>query len=394
VLLAVLAVAFAETVPFEYVVRFKDGVAKETISAHKDQVLASGASMLFDYDFGGFQGYAVRVPVGSSLADPRNTYFFKDEVLYFEQSQIYTANAPAPIKAANNTRVNADCNVQEEATWGLVRTTTVALNLDGLYPWSTEADGTGVYAYVIDTGIYLEHNEFERRATWGYDAVANPSPENDPNGHGTHVAGTIMSNAYGIAKKAFAVAVRVLGATGSGTTAGVIAGIQFTARDGAGKKAVANMSLGGGRSQALNDAVKAAVGAGIPFVVAAGNEATDACNRSPASEPTAITAMCSDSADAFCYFSNYGSCTDIIAPGMSITSTWINGPVSDNTISGTSMSAPHVAGVAAKIISSSSVVLTPEQVRTALSDIAGQGYIRGVPQPTITPNHLLHYPCD
>ena len=211
--------------------------------------------------------------------------------------------------------------------------------------------------------VYLEHNDFERRAIWGFDSVDNPSPETDENGHGTHVAGTVMSKTYGLAKAATAVAVRVLGADGSGSYAGVIAGVNFVAKDGKGKKAVANMSLGGGKSAAMNNAVAAAVKAGIPFVVAAGNEAQDACNVSPASEPSAITVMCSNSADNFCSFSNYGRCTDMIAPGQSITSTWINGPFSDNTISGTSMSAPHVAGVAAKIISASSSAMTPAQVR-------------------------------
>lgn len=392
VFLAALAVAYSQVVPYEFVVEFTTAATTADIATHMASVVASGSKVLFNYNIGAFRGYSVRIPHGTQVSEPLVSFLYAAEVSYFEANQIYKTNAPAK-KPVNSSRVGADCNLQEEATWGLVRTAEAELNIDGLYPWSTDADGAGVFAYVIDTGIYLENDEFNRQAIWGYDAVDEPSAETDTNGHGTHVAGTIMSKNYGLAKAATSVAVRVLGSDGSGTTAGVIAGINFVATDGRGKKALANMSLGGGYSAALNNAVKNAVAAGITFIVAAGNEAQDACNVSPASEPSAITVACSNSNDAFCSFSNYGSCTDIIAPGQSITSTWIGSPYAINTISGTSMSSPHVAGVVAKILSASSTTLTPEQVRTALAQLAGQGFISGVKQPATTPNALVHYPC-
>jgi len=354
-----------------------------------------GASVLFDYEFSTFHGYSVRAP--STMLESELTFLTAAEVKYYEPNQMVHANKAVEFhmeKPKTMINVTAECNVQEEATWGIVRVSKPELNLNGLYPWNPEADGRGVNVYVIDTGIYLDHVEFQRRATWGFDAVDNPSPRNDPNGHGTHCAGTVMSGAYGVAKAANAIAVRVLGASGSGSIAGVVAGIQFTARDGAGKKSVASMSLGGGKSQALNDAVKAGVDAGVPFVVAAGNEARDACTRSPASEPSAITVMCSDSSDAFCYFSNFGSCAHIIAPGMGITSTWIGSPYATNTISGTSMSTPHVAGVAAKLLSSAAGgSLTPAQLKAQLVEKSTRGKITGIPASIPTANALLQTPC-
>merc|ERR1711907_774729 len=203
--------------------------------------------------------------------------------------------------------------------------------------------------------------------------------------------GTVIGNKYGVDKYVTAVDVRVLGASGSGTTAGVIAGVDYTSAQGAGKKAIGSMSLGGGKSTSLNQAVNSAVDAGVTMIVAAGNEAMDACNVSPASATKAITVACSDNTDGFCYFSNYGSCTDIIAPGLSITSAWIGSRYSDNTISGTSMSATHVSGVAAHLQELSSKVLTPTEVKTQLLATASKSAIRSVPRST--PNSLLQSIC-
>lgn len=401
VLVAFVAVALCaggvqgQNIPFEFVVVFTQEATDSAIVSHMSTVVASGSLVTHQYGFGSFRGYAVRVPHGSKLTDASNAFLMAEEVAYYEPNQIYRASAPIHKKPINTSSlVNADCSLQTGATWGLVRVAQEDLNIDGLYPWSPDSDGTGVSVYIVDTGIYLEHTDFEGRAIWGYDAVDDPSPLTDTNGHGTHVAGTVMSKTYGIAKKAKAVAVRVLGNDGSGTTAGVIAGIQFVATDGRGKKSAANMSLGGGKSTALNSAVASAVSVGIPFAVAAGNEAQDACNVSPASEPTAFTVACSTSSDSFCSFSNYGRCVDIIAPGQGITSTWINGPYSDNTISGTSMSSPHVAGIAARIISAAGTTLTPDQVQAQIDSIANLNFVRNVPQPGYTPNTLAHFPCS
>jgi len=245
----------------------------------------------------------------------------------------------------------AACESQSGATWGIVRVSEHDLKLDGRYSYGADA-GEGVDAYIVDTGIYTEHADFEGRASWGTDTVDNPSPKTDGNGHGTHVAGTVISKTYGLAKKATAIAVKVLGASGSGTNAGVIAGVDWVAEHHSGKKngksSVANMSLGGGYSAALNEAVNAAVESGVAFAVAAGNENQNACNVSPASADKPLTVGATTNADARSYFSNYGKCVHIFAPGSDITSTWIGSKTATKTISGTSMASPHVCGVLAR----------------------------------------------
>lgn len=400
--LGAMATAWAqEFIADEYIVLFKATATPAEIAAHYARVGAvAGAKIMKQYDFGSYRGYAVHAE-GIDTVSP-TSIFTAPEVDIWEQNQVYRTNKPVgPAvfeKVGNRTdlsqfrKFKAQCNVQEEATWGIVRTAEDDLNIDGLYPWSDGADGSDVNVYVIDTGIYLANNEFEGRAIWGYDAVDDPSPETDTNGHGTHCAGTVMSKSFGVAKNAKAIAVRVLGSDGSGSTAGVVDGIQWAAKDGAGKLSVASMSLGGGLSAALNRAVAAGVALGVPFVVAAGNENTDACTKSPASEPTALTVMCSDSTDIFCYFSNYGTCAEIIAPGMGITSTWIGSPNSINTISGTSMSCPHVAGVAAKLLSAQGITV-PATLKAQIVRLAGQGYIKNVPTKKPTSNALLYDPC-
>lgn len=233
---------------------------------------------------------------------------------------------------------------QNNATWGLDRIDQTNLPLNNTYNY--DFDGTGVNAYVVDTGVRITHAEFGGRGRSGYTAINDGNGTNDCQGHGTHVAGTIGSSTYGVAKDATIYAVRVLGCDGSGSNSGVIGGVDWVAGNHI-KPAVANMSLGGGASSALDNAVNSAVSQGITMVVAAGNDNSNACNYSPARAGSAMTVGSTTSSDSRSSFSNYGSCLDIYAPGSSITSTWSTSNSATNTISGTSMAAPHVAGVAA-----------------------------------------------
>ena len=230
--------------------------------------------------------------------------------------------------------------------WGLDRIDQRALPLNGTVSRATT--GSGVTAYVIDTGVLSTHTEFGGRVVGGYSSVSDGNGTEDCNGHGTHVAGTIGGSNYGVAPSVAIVPVRVLDCSGSGSTSAVIAGIDWVvAHHVAGTPAVANMSLGGGRSSALDIAVQNGVRDGVVFVVAAGNSNANACQTSPAGEPLAITVGSTTSADARSSFSNYGSCLDVFAPGSSILSAWFTSTTATNTISGTSMASPHVAGVAA-----------------------------------------------
>jgi len=254
------------------------------------------------------------------------------------------------------------CNTQQGAPWGADRVDHREPFLSGEFDY--EHDGTGVDVYVIDTGINIDHKDFGGRARWGTNTIDKSN--SDGNGHGTHVAGTIGGRTYGIAKNVKLVAVKVLNAQGSGTAISVMQGIAWSAsQHKAGARSVLNLSLGGGKSQAENDACDAAVDAGVLMVVAAGNERQDACRVSPASASKVVSVGATllapvppgagsgpgdeepQQKDTRASFSNYGTCVKIFAPGSMIKSTWIGSATASNTISGTSMASPHVAGVAA-----------------------------------------------
>jgi subtilisin family serine protease len=289
--------------------------------------------------------------------------------------------------------IEADGEVQASvtqtgATWGIDRIDQRDRPLSTTFTYLNT--GLGVRAYIVDTGIRLTHTDFVGRVSTGYDAVTAGGNANDCNGHGTHVAGTVGGTLHGVAKGVSLVAVRVLGCNGSGTNAGVIAGVDWVAAN-AVKPAVANMSLGGGANTTLDNAVKNAVSKGITFVVAAGNGnflgiAQNACNYSPARVPEAITVGATTNTDAKASYSNYGTCLDIFAPGSSITSAWYTNDTATNTISGTSMASPHVAGVAALYLQGNPGA-TPATVVGALTGNASLNKVTSAGSGS--PNRLL-----
>lgn len=290
---------------------------------------------------------------------------------------------PSVAAVEQNQRVQLADTTQYNAPWGLDRIDQANRPLSGTYTYPDSA-GSGVTAYVIDTGVRITHREISGRASYGYDAVGGGTPS-DGNGHGTHVATTIAGTTYGVAKKARIVAVRVLNASGSGTTAGVIAGVDWVTRNHSGPS-VANMSLGGGISTALDTAVRNSIASGVTYAVAAGNSNANASSFSPARVTQAITVGATTSTDARAGYSNYGSVVDLFAPGSSITAGWHTSDTATNTISGTSMATPHVAGAAA-IYLANHPTATPAQVSTALVNGATSGVVSN--PGSGSPNKLL-----
>ncbi len=262
------------------------------------------------------------------------------------------------IDVAPQSVVSATATQSPASSWGLDRTDQRALPLNNSYSYATT--GNGVDVYIVDTGVLSTHTEFAGRIRSGFAATGLTGTE-DCNGHGTHVAGTAAGATYGIAPGATVIPVRVLDCSGSGTMSGVIAGIDWAIQDHTTTPAVLNMSLGGGLSGILDAAVQRAVDDGITVVVAAGNSTADACAYSPAAAPNAITVGSTTSTDTRSSFSNFGDCVDVFAPGSAIKSAWHTGTANTNTISGTSMASPHVAGVAARILSANPT-FTPAQV--------------------------------
>ncbi|MER5740669.1 MULTISPECIES: S8 family peptidase [unclassified Streptomyces] len=339
----VVAAGSADAVADSYLVSLKPGAGFAAGSA-KGRALIAGYGGKVGKTFGAaLNGYTVTLDAAAArrlAADPA--------VATVEQNRVVRADA-----------------TQTNAPWGLDRIDQAALPLSGTYTYPDSA-GAGVTAYVIDTGVRISHSELAGRAVNGYDAVEGDTVAQDGNGHGTHVATTIAGSTYGVAKAAKVVAVRVLDANGSGTTAGVVAGIDWvTSHHTAGAPAVANLSLGGGASTTLDNAVKRSIADGVTYAVAAGNSGVNARNSSPARVTEALTVGATNNADAKASWSNYGAVLDLFAPGVSITAGWHTGDTATNTISGTSMAAPHVAGAAAVYLAGHPSA-TPAQVATAL----------------------------
>jgi subtilisin family serine protease len=283
------------------------------------------------------------------------------------------------------------CHVRQEdaPSWGLTRVSHFG-GVDGGMNnhYSHHEAGAGVDVYVLDTGVFVNHPDIRGRATWGANFITG-SVDEDRNGHGSHCAGTIAGSQYGVAKQAHIIAVKVLNDQGSGSYGGIIEGIAWAFRhfQASGRKGIVSMSLGGGSNGGMQPGIAAAKAGGLAFVVAAGNSNANACNFYPAAFPECITVGATDAQDVRSYFSNFGTCVKLFAPGTGITSIWYDG--STNVLSGTSMACPHVAGEAAVILSERN--LNPDQLESELKISAQSDIIVNVGAGS--PNLLLYNGC-
>jgi hypothetical protein len=358
-----------QLIPERYIVTFRPGIFNPTAEAD-GMVRGLGGRVHFAYSRV-LSGFAATLPPAAVEALRRSPLI---ESIEPDQPVILSQTAPLE---------------QTGATWGLDRIDQALGPLSTTYRYG--GTGAGVTAFIIDTGIRATHTDFLAsgtgisRVAGGYTAIADGNGTGDCNGHGTHVAGTVGGLRWGVAKDVTLVPVRVLDCNGSGSWSGVIAGLDFVARSTA-RPAVANLSLGGGASAAVDTAVRNAVAAGVSVVVAAGNSNANACNASPAREPLAVTVGATTSTDARSSFSNFGTCLDLFAPGSAITSAVNTSDVATATYNGTSMASPHVAGTAALILAQQPS-LTPQQVSDRLIAQATTGRLTAI--GTGSPNRLL-----
>ncbi|KAF9073565.1 peptidase S8/S53 domain-containing protein [Rhodocollybia butyracea] len=346
-----------------YIVKFRDDFDPALYNNHfnllqtkhaENPLVGDDAGLRHVYQSGGYSGRFHDNVIDQIRAMP--------EVAFVERDQV--------VRISDEVVADHDIVSQKSAPWGLARVShrnRLGFGTFTRYDY-VASGGEGVDVYIIDTGVYVDHPDFEGRAHWGK-TIPKDDTDEDANGHGTHCAGTIGSKSYGVAKKAQLYGVKVLGSNGSGTMSDVVAGVEWAAKAANDKRksasskhkgSVANMSLGGGKSPTLDQMVNKATELGLHFAVAAGNENRDACNSSPAAAEKAITVGASTITDERAYFSNHGPCVDIFGPGLNIKSVWNNGGT--NTISGTSMASPHVAGLMAYFLSLyPSVTFNPER---------------------------------
>jgi subtilisin family serine protease len=358
----------ARAIPNQYIVVLND----QAKAAGDRTALAATDAFSLTAQFGGavtevyghaIKGFAVQMSEAEAIRlsqDPRVAFVEEDSIM---EAVVTQNNAP----------------------WGLDRIGQRTLPLNGAYSYTTT--GSGVNVYIIDTGIRRTHTQFGGRAVIGFDAIGDGRNTNDCHGHGTHVAGIVGASTYGVAKAVRLFAVRVLSCSGSGSNSGVIAGVNWVTQNHI-DPAVANMSLGGGISTALDNAVRNSIAAGVTYSIAAGNSNTNAANSSPARVAEAITVGSSTRTDTRSSFSNFGSVVDIFAPGSSILSTWRTSDTATATLSGTSMAAPHVAGVAARFLQSNRTA-SPAAVRSEIVAQATLNRLTGIPSGTA--NRLLFW---
>jgi subtilisin family serine protease len=354
-----------KSIPDEYIVVLREDVKDVALRGSSDVarelVAARGGQVLHTYEraLKGFWVKMSEAQVRELLTDPR--------VAYIEENGVVSASG-----------------TQTSATWGIDRIDQRNLPRDSTYNYNF--DGTGVHAYILDTGMRLTHSQFSGRVGNGFDAITAGGNANDCHGHGTHVAGTVGGTTWGVAKKVTLHPVRVLDCTGYGSDAQVIAGMDWVTANHV-KPAVANMSLGGDPSPALDEAVERMIAAGVVTAVAAGNDSGNACSYSPARTPNALTVGSTTSSDARSSFSNYGTCLDIFGPGSSITSSSYSSDTGSTSMSGTSMASPHVAGVAALYLQANPSS-TPAQTMAALTTNATPNKVTS--PGTGSPNLLLY----
>lgn len=364
--------ADAEKISNKWIVVLKkdadDSLLQSTISS-LGGLLGGGAEPDAVFNFGGFRGFSLSGSQGliNALSNLAAIDYIEPDSVVRTQALVTQQNPPYGLARISHRDAGQNTYVYDSSA------------------------GQGTFSYGIDTGIYTGHNDFGGRAIFGANFVDNNNT--DGNGHGTHTAGTVGSTTYGVAKKTTLIAVKVLGADGSGASSGVIQGIQFAAKDmksrNAVGKAVGNMSLGGPRtSGATNAAVAAAVKEGLFMAVAAGNSMAPAALFEPASEPTACTVGATDKNDKFASFSNFGGLVDILAPGVDVESTWIDGPNDTNVISGTSMSTPHIAGLGAYLLALEGS-RSPAALCKRIQDLSTKGKVSGLTF-LLTKNYLAY----
>ncbi len=349
-------------VPNQYIVVLKQdqltvSVANDMMTRHRGRMQRT-----YSHALKGFSVEMSEAELNKLARDPRVEYVEADRILY----------------------INA---TQTPVTWGLDRIDQRSLPLDNSYTYNTT--GANVNAYIIDSGVRMSHTLLAPRVTSGYTAINDGRGTDDCNGHGTHVAGIVGSSTYGVAKGVNLYAVRVMDCTGSGRLSGVISGVDWVTSNHI-APAVANMSLGGGASTSLDNAVRNSIASGVTYVVAAGNSNADACAESPARVKQALTVGASTAGDARASYSNVGSCVDVFAPGSSIASTWNSSDTATNTVSGTSMASPHVAGIAALYLADHPSA-QPAEVAAAITSAATPGALTsiGTGSPNLLASSLL-----